>query len=287
MSSPSKSRLLVMSALVVLAGAGVSTPAPSAVIDLRAPGASPPLETLVDGEPSPFFITNRPAPFADLDLDAPSPDAGTPGAGSEDGGGEAPAPERPAPESRRRAGDPEDDTRTRLLEVKLRRAKLHLSMNDLDGAGLICEEILNADPLNADAYVVRGAIQAKRNRHTQALADFDRAIKADPESASAYLSRGMSLLRIGRHDRALDDLDKAISLNPRQSEAYEKRGLVFARQGDFGRAEADFTRAIELDPDSALAFHNRAVARMKLGKEAEARADREASQRLEQARQRP
>jgi len=46
--------------------------------------------------------------------------------------------------------------------------------------------------------------------------------------------------------QAISDFDQALKLNPRLAEAYGNRGLARLMQGRLAEAEADFTRCINL-----------------------------------------
>ena len=50
------------------------------------------------------------------------------------------------------------------------------------------------------------------DRHTDALADFDSAIRIDPNDAQAYCNRGVMYAALGQHTAALADYAVALRL---------------------------------------------------------------------------
>lgn len=170
----------------------------------------------------------------------------------------------------------------------LNRAKIQFSANDLNAAYQTCHDLLRIKPDLTEAYVIRGAIMARRDRHGEAIDDFNRALRLDPALATAYQGRGISYQKVGRQKDAFDDFTKAIQLDPELAEAYHKRGLALAEQGSFPAALQDFNRYIQLKPNDPVGYHNRGAVLKRLGRDREATADlaksREIQRRLDRRR---
>jgi tetratricopeptide (TPR) repeat protein len=83
---------------------------------------------------------------------------------------------------------------------------------DLERAARDLTEAIRADPLHAEAYVIRGQTMFKLGDAERAIADLNEAIKLDPNNALAIRSRGMAQLYKGDEEAALADLSKAIQL---------------------------------------------------------------------------
>jgi tetratricopeptide (TPR) repeat protein len=83
---------------------------------------------------------------------------------------------------------------------------------DLERAARDLSDAIRADPLYAEAYVIRGQTMFKLGDAERAIADLNEAVKLDPSNALALRSRGMAQLYKGDEEAALADLSKAIQL---------------------------------------------------------------------------
>ena len=125
------------------------------------------------------------------------------------------------------------------------------------------------NPLDAAAYLNRGAAYLRREAADSATADFATTIRLRPGDAAAfnglgaaYLLKAQSAATTERRDAWLNDalasLETAIRLSPGLAEAYGNRGEVLREKGEYDLALADLTRAIELKPTLVAAFNGRA-----------------------------
>ncbi len=67
------------------------------------------------------------------------------------------------------------------------------------------------------------------NRHEEAIAAYDMAIKHDPTDSYAYNNRGLCLDDLNRLDEALASFDMAIKHNPNHSIAINNRKLLLEK----------------------------------------------------------
>ncbi len=84
--------------------------------------------------------------------------------------------------------------------------------------------------------------------------------RAEPEIPCAFCNRGASYFELGDHSQAFADYTRAIELDPKDTTAFRNRGLSYDELGEYSQAIADFSRAIELDPKDAATFYNRGLA---------------------------
>jgi len=75
------------------------------------------------------------------------------------------------------------------------------------------------------------------------------------EVAFAFNRRGMLHRRAGRDSDALKDFDEAVRLEPYYSGAYNNRANIYGARGD-ARAEQSYLTAIQTKPDNAMAHNN-------------------------------
>jgi curved DNA-binding protein CbpA len=130
---------------------------------------------------------------------------------------------------------------------------------DLSQAIAEFDEAIRLDPDNAQDYNIRANAWDEMGVFDRAVADYDEAIRINPNNPAVFHDRGIMLQRKGELDKALVDLDRAIRFSFADASIYCDRGLVWYKKGDHDRARADFNRAIKLDPDSAATCINRGI----------------------------
>ena len=142
----------------------------------------------------------------------------------------------------------------------LLRGHLHASNKDFAKAISDYNRAIRLTPENAEAYVSRGLIHSRHQDYDSAVADFDKAIELGSEDWEVYIGRSAILVLTDEFERSIEDLDKAIELNPNLAYAYRLRGIAYSTHSeDYDRAIADFDKAIALSPDDATAYQARGM----------------------------
>ena len=59
------------------------------------------------------------------------------------------------------------------------------------------------------------------------LAPYNQAIQANPRNAEAYMMRGFKYHTLGQYEKAIADYKRAIELDPNLVVAYTDRGVVY------------------------------------------------------------
>jgi tetratricopeptide (TPR) repeat protein len=113
-----------------------------------------------------------------------------------------------------------------------------------------------ADQLTGWSYNRRGEARAKAGEDTQALADFEAAVRLGGSWRATH-NRGVSYAAAGRMEEAMVDFDRTIQLNPGYSNAYYNRGELRYRQDDYPGAVEDYSQAIKIGPPDAATFNGR------------------------------
>jgi tetratricopeptide (TPR) repeat protein len=180
-----------------------------------------------------------------------------------------------------------------------------------------CDESLSSElnrAIRADLLASRGWLSEASNALTDALRDFDAALKAVPNHLAALRGRAHTLSELGRHveaealieraiaiggratllaDRALlreragniagarDDLDGAIALDPSNSWARGTRGRFLQDEGEHVAAVVDFDAALALEPEVTSYHYRRGLSLVALGRPREAIAAFDGALRLE------
>ena len=83
----------------------------------------------------------------------------------------------------------------------------------LDSALVMFSLALRWDPSSSQAWQARGATLARMNRHEEAQAAFDRALRIRPNFLIAWWHRGCDNAVAGHVEDALDDLRHVIALD--------------------------------------------------------------------------
>lgn len=136
---------------------------------------------------------------------------------------------------------------------------------------LLITGVLFAQP----AYVFHEKGQKLFNdkKYTEAIVQFDLAIKADATYFEAYLDRGRANVELGKTDLAMADFSKTISLNPKYAPGYFYRAKLNAQLGNDQPAIADYTEAIRLNPDITESYVSRGMLYVKTNQQTAALAD--------------
>jgi tetratricopeptide (TPR) repeat protein len=113
------------------------------------------------------------------------------------------------------------------------------------------------DHLAAWALNRRGQLKAEAGQTSEAMLDFDDAIRLDPQCYRAVHNRGILLAQSGEFALAFDDFNRTIQASPQFAKAYSNRAALFVVAGELMPALADYARAIELDANLSVAHRGR------------------------------
>jgi Flp pilus assembly protein TadD len=136
---------------------------------------------------------------------------------------------------------------------------------DLGQALTAYQDLLAADPGNADALHLTGVLAHQMGRTSVGIACIEQAIQLNP--AAPLYHRNMAELRksTGDHARAAVHLLQAVALNPGDAPAHVELGLMQATGGGFSAAIASYQAAIAIDPALVGAHTNLGVALEAIG----------------------
>jgi chemotaxis protein methyltransferase CheR len=94
----------------------------------------------------------------------------------------------------------------------LEHARSEADRGRLDAARTLCRRVLDADPLDLEAYLLLSAIEDERGDPGAAIDALRRAVYAAPESATAHFRLGGLLLRTGSGEPGRRSLETAAGL---------------------------------------------------------------------------
>jgi tetratricopeptide (TPR) repeat protein len=108
--------------------------------------------------------------------------------------------------------------------------------------------------------LLRGELNAHRNRFSKAVRCYQRAEALDPGNPSIFRLRGEARWKRGQVREALADWTRAIELKADQGDVYALRAKALLRCGKPSAAKVDFEQAIRLAPRNLTAVIGRAEA---------------------------
>jgi adenylate cyclase len=141
----------------------------------------------------------------------------------------------------------------------------------LDRAVEVTNKSVSLDDSNANAYAVRGWIEAAKNERDQAIADGKRAVALDPNNAFASQALADIDNLFYRSHEAIQYAERSIRLDPRHPEFYALQfGEAYNAMGRF----TDAVNALIKDSPNDLYGHLGLVyAYSELGREKDAQAE--------------
>ncbi|HEV2348792.1 MAG TPA: tetratricopeptide repeat protein [Terriglobia bacterium] len=119
-----------------------------------------------------------------------------------------------------------------------------IRVGDNDGALQAFERAASLDASDAQAWYLKGLIEARKNMWAPASRDFSQAVMARPAFVEARIELGDMLRRRGDFNGAASELNRAIELKPEAPLALYDLGLVRLAQGNLAEAEEGFRRAM-------------------------------------------
>jgi predicted O-linked N-acetylglucosamine transferase (SPINDLY family) len=168
----------------------------------------------------------------------------------------------------------------------------------LGDAEALCRSVLNQQPDQADALLLRAVIEVKTGRTAEgaesirrsieqypsrpaahalladalltlkrpqeALESYERALRLDSNLVSAMIGRANALYDLGRAHDAIAGYDCVLKLRPDDAEALRNRGNALLGLGNHEAAVDSFDRAIRLNPADVTALNNRGSALLSL-----------------------
>ena len=136
---------------------------------------------------------------------------------------------------------------------------------EMETASKFFQEIIEISP-NQVSYNYLGIILRATGNLSQAIVNFNLALKINPNYSEAYFNLGNSYRECSELNLALNNYDKAIALNNNFHEAFNNKGDTLEKLSHFADAIQCYDEAISLNPFFAAAYCNRGNAYFKLNK---------------------
>lgn len=157
----------------------------------------------------------------------------------------------------------------------------HHQAGRLPEAEACYQQVLHADPANADGLHYLGLVAHQVGKNEIAIELFDKALASRPGYAEAWSNRGLALHDLGRYEDAIASYDHALSARPAFAEASFNRGNALQQLGRVSEALASYDAALAIQPGYWEVLGNRGNALQKLNRYEEACASYERSLAIE------
>jgi len=128
------------------------------------------------------------------------------------------------------------------------------------------QEAVRLKPSDPD-YNFNLATALSSTGHVQeSLGQFEETLRLVPDYAKAHLYYGLALMKAGQAPKAIAHYEEALRINPAYAEAHNDLGIAFGQTGRMSEAIAQFDEALRLNPDDADAHNNLAFAYRQTGR---------------------
>ncbi|MBR4748170.1 MAG: tetratricopeptide repeat protein [Abditibacteriota bacterium] len=156
------------------------------------------------------------------------------------------------------------DLKPDYMPAMLNMASLYSGLNDGENAYAAWSLIVMREPANAAYRINLGNECHNTGRYTEAVEQFQEAIRLDPKVKGAYYGLGTSCIALAVNNnnntaslnRALEAFAKALELDPDNSNIYANQAVAYQYLGKYPEAIAANEKALKLNPSNAVAAKN-------------------------------
>ncbi len=139
--------------------------------------------------------------------------------------------------------------RAETADELLRRAQAALKRGQREEALTLAGKAIGLAPKDPQAYLLRGIIQASRDRHAEAVADLERALALGARLPEAYNLLGTEEFKLGHAEKSVRAFDKFVELRPEEAPGHWMRGISYYYAGRFADGRKQFESSGRLDPN--------------------------------------
>ena len=142
---------------------------------------------------------------------------------------------------------------------------------NLGAAGEGFSEVVKQAPTFAEGYLNLGLVREEQGKHTEAIGDFQKALRLKPKLRGANLFLGIAQYRSNQLDSALISMRKEASTYPKDPTAWMWVGIVALEKGSADEAAEALDKAAKLAPDNPDILYHRGRAHLVVSKESYSR----------------
>ncbi|XP_071844864.1 uncharacterized protein [Apostichopus japonicus] len=132
------------------------------------------------------------------------------------------------------------------------------------------QNAIKIDPTYSLAYFNAANLYFQNRQFIQANHYYNKTLEFNPNDEAAVLNRAITRVLLRDARGALEDFQHAASLSPYSAHIFFNRANLFASLRQYELAERDYTTALKLLPDDPMVHKRRADVRSKLGRKRDA-----------------
>ncbi len=140
------------------------------------------------------------------------------------------------------------------MAYKMTLAKLLIDIGKVNRAIKLFTVILKAEPLNAQAMILRGRLYGLHRSYKRALDDLDQAVSLT-NGARAYAERALVRSKHKMPDLAIEDMDLAVQRSPKTAHNWAILGEAARQVQLVGNAERYYLESLKRDKDNKVAIN--------------------------------
>lgn len=142
------------------------------------------------------------------------------------------------------------------VEALLKLSSLELALENYQLALDMVNKALKVEPMNADAYYLKGFIYLNGGDTAIAISSYRTAVEVNSDHYNTYIMLG-KLYALEKHEYAGDYYDNALRIRPNSVEALYNKGVYLQSIEEYDEAYFLYDQIIELDSSSYFAYYNR------------------------------
>ena len=159
---------------------------------------------------------------------------------------------------------------SRAIDALLEEGEGHVHAGRFPAAEACAASVLARQPRNARAHYVLGLSLLFQQRHADALARLEQAVRHDRVNGQYHFVCAMCLTALGKAEEAILGYRRALQFRPQFFEALANLGNVLENARRFPEAAEVYRRALALRPDEALVLNGLGVCELAAGRFEEA-----------------
>src|SRR5947208_6540834 len=137
--------------------------------------------------------------------------------------------------------------RRRLAEITFAQARYDETLQALDG-------LLKKNPSDPDGRVLRGRVLLAKGQTTEAIPEFQQALKLEPRSAEIHYHVATAYLKAGNREQANAEIKQATTIAPDLRDAVLRRAGLTVRSGAVRPAIEDLETFVAKRPNETGAY---------------------------------
>ena len=157
-----------------------------------------------------------------------------------------------------------DNHHPEIGEIYLQQAKSFLKQERWTEVITACQESLEFNPPQAEAYKIWGDVLQKMGKSTEAMGCYAKALTIKPDFAEVYINLGGLSLQEQEWQSAINYYQKAIAINPNLAVAHRNLARIYKQLGEQELMLDCWYYALKLEPKSATVEEHLNLAKLLL-----------------------